>query len=404
MNVRFDTRIKIHPWPHAADVAFAIRDDDFSYFTPSDKIERIYKNAWNMGFKVSFATIPKHKGVNKLNVPPKFRGTNEYYPIYENTELVKYFKTKLSEGKVDIMQHGFCHAERSILSTPKFDFDKGIIADSDNQKMNLVQSSEFYGLKEGEAYSKVSEGKSILERSFGVPVKVFVAPQELLTKSLWMALFKNNLNYCGGVGRNIITRVPINHINFHPLFKAATKKALRVNQESIAEDIMHITDIITIPATYRHYWNKFRNDELSEYMFNHFKTIFENKKERNGYFILLTHYWEYFYDWEDAITQRRQHEYLNKILKYVDDNSNVWKCTISELVEWIMARKKLVVKERNGRFEIFSACEMNGLSITADGINTKKIPEENIIFHDGNIIVLNLNKGEKISLFKGGSS
>ena len=397
-------KIRIHPLPYAADVAFAIRDDDLSFFTPPEKLEKIYKNAWNMGFKVSFAAIPKHRGVNKLNVPPKFRGANEYYPIYGNLELVKYLKSKISEGKVDIMQHGFCHAERSNLPTPKFDFDKGIISSSDNQKMNLVQSSEFYGLKEGEVYSKVSEGKSILERSFGVPVKVFVAPQELLTKSLWMALFKNNLNYCGGIGRNIIVQVPINHINFHPLFKVATKKVLGVNPESIAEDIMHITDIITIPATYRHYWNKFTSDGLAEYWFSNFKTIFENKKKQNGYFILLTHYWEYFYDWKEEITQKKQHDYLNKILKYVDNNSNAWKCTISELMGWITARENLVVKEKNRWFEIFSPHEMHGLSISADEMNTEEVPERNIISEDRNFMVLNINKGEKISVCKGGIS
>ncbi len=399
MKSEIDEGIRIHPLPYAADIAFAIRDDDVSYFTSPEKLERIYRNAWDMGFKVSFAAIPKHKGVRKLNVPPKFRDTNEYYPIIGNDELVEYLKLKISEGKADIMQHGFCHAEDPNLPMPKFDFEKGIISNSESHKMNSKQSSEFYGLKGEEVYLRVKAGKSILENAFGVPIKVFVAPQELLTKSLWMALLKNSLNYCGGIGRNIIKQVPINHINFSMVLKVALKKKFRVNPESIAEDVTRITDIIIVPATYRHYWNKFTNDELSEYWFNQFKMIFEDKKKQNGYFILLTHYWEYFYDWEEEITQKRQYKYLYKILRYVDGSLNVWKCTISELVDWIMARNNLVVKERNRRFEIFSPCEIKGLSISADGINTKDVPSENIIISDdGKYIVLNMNKGKKVSL------
>jgi hypothetical protein len=215
-----------------------------------------------------------------------------------------------------------------------------------------------------------------------------------------MALLKNNLNYCGGMRRNTIAQIPINHINFYPLLKAAIKKVFRINPQSLANDIIQVTDIVTIPATYRHYWNKFTSDELAEYWFNQFKTIFENKKKQNGYFILLTHYWEYFYDWEDEITQKRQYEYLNKILRYVDNNLNIWRCTLSELVDWIVARKNLVVKKRNRQFEIFSPYEMDGLSLSVDGINTKDVPEENIVSDDGDIIVLNINKGQRIHLSK----
>lgn len=338
--------MKICPWPHGADVAFAIRDDDISYFTSPKKLERIYGSAWNMRFKVSFAVIPMHRGTNNPNLPPEFRNNGKYHPVNQNEELVKSLKMKISEGKIDILQHGYCHTERLSLPALKFDLEKGSLSNYGGQKIDLARYSEFYGVSEKDVDSKVKEGKNILAETFGTPIKVFVSPQELLTKPLWMALWKNNLNYCGGIDRNIITQVPLKHINFYPLLKAATRKALGFNSESIAGDITHITDIVTIPATYRHYWNKFMNDELAGYWFNHLKMVLENRRKRNSYFILLTHYWEYFYDWEDEITQERQHEYLNKILEYVDNNLNVWKCTVSELVDWIMERDNIMVREK----------------------------------------------------------
>ena len=394
-------KLRIHPLPYATDIAFAIRDDDVSYFTPTEKLEKIYRNARDKGFKVSFATVPMHKGTNTLNVPPEFRNSSKYYPINQNEELVEYLKTKISKGKVDILQHGFCHTENSNLPALKFDLEKGNLSTYDGQKVDLAKYSEFYGANEKEVSYKIKEGKRVLEETFGVPIKVFVSPQELLTKPLWTALWKNNLDYCGGIGRNIITQAPIRHINLYPLLKTATKKVLRIDPESIGEDMMHITDIITIPATYRHYWNKFTSAELAEYWFNQFKTIFEKKKRQNGYFILLTHYFEYFYDWEDGITQKRQYEYLYKVLKYVNENSNAWKCTVSELVDWIMAKKTIVVRKKHNKLKISSAIDMSGLTIASKGINTKELDKEVIEIKekgDKEFLILDIKAGECIDL------
>ena len=390
-------KVKIHPLPYAADIAFAIRDDDISYFTPPEKLEKIYNGAWNRGFKVSFATIPMHKGTNNLNVPPEFRNDNKYHPINQNEDLVEYLKIKISE-RVDIMQHGFCHSENSNLPALKFDLEKGNLSSNEGQKIDLAKYSEFYRLNEKDVSSKIEKGKNILEDTFGVPIKVFVSPQELLTKSLWIVLWKNNLNYCGRIGRNTIIRVPVNHINLSPLLKVATKKILRSDPGSIGENVTHITDIITVPATYRHYWNKFTSDELAEYWFNQFKMIFENKKRQKSYFILLTHYWEYFYDWENEITQKRQREYLDKVFKYVEDNSNVWKCTVSELVDWIMARDSIMIKEKNGEIKIFSHYNINGLSIQLDR-GMENIHNENVEtkeINDKSFTILNVKAGQSI--------
>ena len=67
--------ITLHKLPYGHDIAFAIRDDDLSFFTVPMMLETIYQKAWDMDFKVSFATVPNHKGSNNLNVPPSYRKT-----------------------------------------------------------------------------------------------------------------------------------------------------------------------------------------------------------------------------------------------------------------------------------------------------------------------------------------
>lgn len=395
-------KIRIHPLPYAADVAFVIRDDDVSYFTPLERLDKVYRYAWNSGYKISFATVPSHRAIHGLNIPISYRGKDDYHPIYENKKLVLYLKEKISNGQVDIVQHGFCHTENSNLPIIKFDMEHGTLCyNNSNQKINLNSFSEFYNKNEKDVNSRVQRGKQILEDTFGIPIKVFVSPQELLTKPLWIALWKNNLDYCGGVGRNIIAQIPIKHINFYPLLKVAVKKLLKLNPKSIAGDVLHFSDIVTIPATYRHYWNNFTSDELAEYWFKHFKTIFEEKRQQRGYFILLTHYWEYFYDWKEEITQKRQYEYLNKILDYINNIPHVWKCSLSELIDWIKAINHLKFIKKGGALKIFSPYVIKGLCIPLNkikidvesNIDIKLIQKESEDF-----AVINLKAGGTVSL------
>ena len=44
-------------WPDGKKMAFAIRDDDLSYFSSCNMLDRLYGNAWERGFKVSFSSI-----------------------------------------------------------------------------------------------------------------------------------------------------------------------------------------------------------------------------------------------------------------------------------------------------------------------------------------------------------
>lgn len=330
-----------NPWPNDSEIAFAVRDDDIGFFTSPQRLQKVYHQIWERGFKISLATIPLQKGTNNPNVPPPFRGDNEYHPISQNKELVAYLKGKISQGKVDIVQHGFSHTENSNLPALRFDLKEGNLSAYNGQKVDLSMYSEFYGADKREVGSKVKEGKDILEQVFGAPIRVFTSPQELLTRDLWIALWKNGLSYCGSIDRKVLSQIPPYYLNLYPLLKVAAKRILSASPESIVEDETHLTDITILPTTCRHYWNNFTSEKSAEKYFDSFKTLFDEKRKKGGYFILLTHNWEYFYDWEDEVTQKRQLEYLNKIIAYVDETSGVWKSSLSELSEWFKTKRTM---------------------------------------------------------------
>jgi predicted deacetylase len=321
-------------WPDNSDCAFAIRDDDVSYFTNPRNLEIIYKDAWKMGFKTSFAVIPYIRATYNLNVPPKFRGNLNYYLISENEYLVSYLRSQVVAGKVDILQHGFCHTEDPYLPSLKFDLTTGKLFINKQNDVDLKRFSEFYGLGENECIRRIDKGKMLLETTFNVKIKVFVPPQEYLSKDLWKCLKKENLYILGGCN---LREIPLTDLNLSKVLLFSIHKLARRNV--YPEDLLRISKVPCLVSSYKHYWNKYFNEKVAEYWFRRLKEEFLDCIKRKSFFILHTHYWEYFYDWSDEVTQTRMLEYLYRILEYVD-KYNVWKCSVTELFNILNASRK----------------------------------------------------------------
>jgi hypothetical protein len=314
-------------------MAFAVRDDDLSFFSSIEKIEAVYSRAWDMGFRVSFAVIPLHRATNNLNVPCKLRNNGEYYAIQRNKELVGYIRSRISEGKADVVQHGFCHTENLNLPVLKLDLENCVPSAYNERKTIPAQFSEFCGLTEEECLEKVEKGRGVLEQTFGKRVKVFVSPQEYLSKNLWKCLKKEGLGYCSGAN---VHSIPIGDMNLPAVVLHMLRRLLGKPVQPTG--ICNMSDLPHLIPTYRHYWNKYLDDKLSNHWFNQFKEAFTERLRKKGFFILTTHYWEYFYDWEDKVTRANQLRYLNRIFDHVNEY-NVWKCTLTELFEWIFEGK-----------------------------------------------------------------
>lgn len=259
-----------------------------------------------------------HRTVNILNVPPDFRNIQKYYPIYVNEELVKYLKSKISEGKVDIVQHSFCHTDNPDLPVLNFNLEKGVLSASDGKRIELSKFSEFYGLSEKDCWKRVRKGREILEQSFGRKVKVFLAPQEIYQRTFEKLSEEKGLYYCGGGNFHAVR---IRNINLPRLPSNVLRHLFR--KKAYPQGICDISDLPHLIPTYKHYWNKYMNDKLSNYWFNRFKEEFHVCLRKKGVFILVTHYWEYFYDWQNEVTQTRQLEHLNELFEWITERKNL---------------------------------------------------------------------------------
>jgi len=90
-------------------IAFAIRDDDTSFFTRPEMLDKLYSYAWELGFKVTLSVIPLHLAINDYNVPPNFRGLQRCFAIHENKKLVEFIKEGIKSNMIDVVQHGYTH-------------------------------------------------------------------------------------------------------------------------------------------------------------------------------------------------------------------------------------------------------------------------------------------------------
>lgn len=107
-----------------------LRDDDTNYFTSPKELENAYGEFWGV-LPVTLATIPfvhgseyqilmfedqpgeeKYRMLRNWELNATAEELAKYhrlYPVGDNTELVKYLKPMIRNGKVEIAQHGVQH-------------------------------------------------------------------------------------------------------------------------------------------------------------------------------------------------------------------------------------------------------------------------------------------------------
>ena len=90
---------------------FAIRDDDTSFFTKPEELEKAYDFVQNG--PVSLSVVPYTVPIHRDDVFPYGRGNaalpHVSYPLSGNTVLVDYLREAVKTGKYDILLHGYSH-------------------------------------------------------------------------------------------------------------------------------------------------------------------------------------------------------------------------------------------------------------------------------------------------------
>jgi predicted deacetylase len=150
-------------------VKVAIRDDDTSYFTRAEALERLYHDVWDR-VPVCLATVPFAVGYQRQGIPEEHWQSGISFPLAQNGEVVAFLKEAVAKKRVTIALHGYTHQ----------DYPDGY---------------EFQAAPDPER--RVAEGHRYLTSALGVPITIFVPPHNALSKRGLAAISAAGLNLLG---------------------------------------------------------------------------------------------------------------------------------------------------------------------------------------------------------------
>jgi len=229
---------------------FCIRDDDTSFFTRPEDLERVYGQATGWG-PVSLAVVPFHRAGTSRGVPEKWRGRWSVHPLHDNRELVEYLRAGVAGRRFEVMLHGYHHDEPDSA----FEFGTG---------PGLTQ--------------RVRDGRHYLEDLLGTRVRVFVAPRNAIGRRGCRALSREGLHLAGVTG--VRTGWPLLSRKTWTLWAG-----LRRWRADGGLGIPWVLDVrthrelpgVAVTPTARFEWSQ---------------SLFDQALRMGGVFCLATHYWE----------------------------------------------------------------------------------------------------------------
>ena len=155
-----------------SQMEFCIRDDDTSYFTSPNDLEKVYGGISQRG-PVSLAVVPFHRAGTSGCVPERFRMRGTVHPLHENQPLVEYLRDGVAKDRFEIMLHGYHHDETD----------------------GLCEFTNRADLKE-----RVSRGRKYLEDLLGTHIRVFVPPGNTIGTAGLKAIAREGLHLGGTAG------------------------------------------------------------------------------------------------------------------------------------------------------------------------------------------------------------
>lgn len=244
---------------------FAIRDDDTSYFTKPEELERAYSfvSAGTISLSVVPYTVPHHeKGVLPYGEGIPFG----FYPVGDNQELVSFLK---GNSRYDLMLHGYSH---------------------EYQQIDGKWYPEMLWKDEGRIARELREGKAYLEQLFERKIRVFVAPNNEVNVKAIRAAEALGLHYSG----------IINHrdrdLSLRYLMNYAARWGYRV---LTGQRIPFVLDYG-------------KHKEMVSYPLSNYDTmvqLYHQSKKRKAPFSVYTHYWELNRSPERKALLQRVYEY-----------------------------------------------------------------------------------------------
>jgi hypothetical protein len=153
-------------------VLFCIRDDDTSFFTSPDELDKAYGEVTKHG-PVSLAIIPFCRAGKSRGLPAAFRERWSVHPLDENKALVQYLRQGIADGRYEAMLHGYHHDEPDV----PWEFADGV-----------------------DLRRKVRDGKQYLEELLHAKIRVFVPPHNAIGRKGLEAVSREGLHLGGVAG------------------------------------------------------------------------------------------------------------------------------------------------------------------------------------------------------------
>jgi hypothetical protein len=151
---------------------FCVRDDDTSFFTAPEVLERVYGEMSRRG-PISLAVVPFHRAGASGGVPHEFRDRWSVHPLHQNKPLVEYLRTGVAENRFEIMLHGYHH-------------------DEGPGRLEFVHGPDLT--------RRVHDGRRYLEDLLGARIRVFVPPYNAIGRAGLRAVSRAGLHLAGTTG------------------------------------------------------------------------------------------------------------------------------------------------------------------------------------------------------------
>jgi Uncharacterized protein conserved in bacteria (DUF2334) len=147
----------------------AIRDDDTSYFTTPDALERVYGDVWDRA-PICLAVVPFAIGYEQAGIPRAHWHSGESFALERNAALVAFLRDLVRSGRATIALHGYSHQDHA-------------------------GGYEFQAAPD--LPDRVRRGRAYLEALLDCRIAVFVPPHNALSKRGMAAVTAAGLNILG---------------------------------------------------------------------------------------------------------------------------------------------------------------------------------------------------------------
>ena len=235
----------------------AIRDDDTSFFTTPDALERVYRDVWDR-VPICLAVVPFAIGYEQAGIPREYWRSRESMPLDRNPMLVSYLRDLIASRRATVALHGCTHED-------------------------YADGYEFQAAPDpGE---RIRRGRTYLESLLGCRISVFVPPHNALSKRGLAAVSDAGLNLLGSF------------LSFRPSMRpweprtAANWLAVRRFRRASGltrRDAM----VYPFPLRYARHAEFGCHALVPGTTFDALRAEFEEARGRGGHFCLATHYWE----------------------------------------------------------------------------------------------------------------